>query len=102
MFNSLIKFGLARLKLVMAGFALGSTALLVQLIEQHITMSLLGMPIPAEIKTAISVFMAGVVGNFTDNVELLPDGFAIPRATLPKLPAKAVELDDSMAEAPAA
>lgn len=96
MFNLAMKFALARLKLVMAGFALGAAGLLMQLVEMHIVMPLLGMPIPAEIKTAVSLFVAGIVGNYTDNVDLLPEGFAVPRATLPS-PVRAVELVEDAA-----
>jgi len=78
MFEGVLKFGLGRLKLIMAGVAMAASHALLEGIEAQF-----GLPIPGEVKIAIDGYLGGLVGNYTPNIKLLDDGHAVIAATLP-------------------
>lgn len=73
---------LARAKLVAVATAAGAAYTLLEAVDYQLQQSM-GFAIPAEVKAVISVKIGLIAANFTDNVKLLPDGFAIPAATMP-------------------
>jgi hypothetical protein len=73
---------LARAKLVGAAIAMSASYAALEAVDFQMQKSV-GFGIPTEVKAAIAAKIGLITANFTDNVQLLPDGFAIPKPTLP-------------------
>jgi len=78
----MLKWALARAKLVAAAGAMCAAYGLVEAVDFQLQRSF-GIAIPSEVKVVITGKIGLIVANFTDNVQLLPEGFAIPAPTLP-------------------
>lgn len=78
----MLSWVLARAKLVAAAVLGIAAYTLLEAVDFQLQQAL-GFAIPSEVKAVIAGKIALITANFTDNVQLLPEGFAIPKPTLP-------------------